>query len=407
LFSMSRIRNGIYIGIPLLLMAVIIIVVFVPFKSRSFQGQKPQIAIVEVGDVVRSFSGEGVVEPQSEVIILSPASSIIKEILEEAGSHVDAGEPIIILDPTPIQTEIDNIRDQLEVKQNALRKNRLNARSTKVDLDYNVQVKNLRIASLKSELADEEQLLEVGGISPAKYEKTKQELELAEKDLVMLKEKNSIQLEQLEADEEGLMLQITMQEKVLAAREEALGKMIIRAPSAGIILSIRGKVGEKVDTDRLLVEMSDLTNFKIRGTVDDDFSDHVKTGTGVYVRIDEEKLTGVVGTVSPVIRDRKIEFDVNLKESNHFRLRPNLNVNLEIVMAERDSVLRIANGPVLGRGDEHKVYVLTGQGAELRDIKTGLRSEDFVEIVEGLKEGDRVVLSEVSSAEELEQMGVQ
>jgi HlyD family secretion protein len=357
--------------------------------------------------VVRSFSGEGVVEPQSEVIILSPASSIIKEILEEAGSHVDAGEPIIILDPTPIQTEIDNIRDQLEVKQNALRKNRLNARSTKVDLDYNVQVKNLRIASLKSELADEEQLLEVGGISPAKYEKTKQELELAEKDLVMLKEKNSIQLEQLEADEEGLMLQITMQEKVLAAREEALGRMIIRAPSAGIILSIRGKVGEKVDTDRLLVEMSDLTNFKIRGTVDDDFSDHVKTGTGVYVRIDEEKLTGVVGTVSPVIRDRKIEFDVNLKESNHFRLRPNLNVNLEIVMAERDSVLRIANGPVLGRGDEHKVYVLTGQGAELRDIKTGLRSEDFVEIVEGLKEGDRVVLSEVSSAEELEQMGVQ
>jgi HlyD family secretion protein len=404
---MSRIRNGIYIGIPLLLMAVIIIVVFVPFKSRSFQGQQLQIATVEVGDVVRSFGGEGVVEPQSEVIILSPASSIIKEILKEVGSHVDAGEPIIILDPTPIQTEIDNIRDQLEVKQNALRKNRLNARSTKVDLDYNVQVKNLRIASLKSELADEEQLLEVGGISPAKYEKTKQELELAEKDLVMLMEKNSIQLEQLEADEEGLRLQINMQEKVLAAREEALGKMIIRAPSAGIILSIRGKVGEKVDNDRLLVEMSDLTSFKIQGMVDDDFSDHVKTGTRVYVWIDEEKLTGVVGTVSPVIRERKIEFDVNLQESSHFRLRPNLNVNLEIVMAERDSVLRLVNGPVFGRGDEHQLYVLTGQGTELRNVRTGLRSEGFVEVVEGLREGERVVLSEISSIEELEQLEVQ
>ena len=76
--------------------------------------------------------------------------------------------------------------------------------ATKVDLDYNVQVKNLRIASLKSELADQEQLLEVGGISPARFEKTRQELELAEKDLFMLKEKNSIRLEQLEADEEGL-----------------------------------------------------------------------------------------------------------------------------------------------------------------------------------------------------------
>ena len=203
---MSRIRNGIYIGIPLLLMAAIVVVVFVPFTSDSSQSQDIQISVVDVGMVIRSFQGEGIVEPQSEVIILSPASSIIKEILKEVGSHVDANEPIIILDPTPIQMEIDNLQDQLEMKENSLRKNHLSARSTKVDLDYNVQVKNLRIASLKAELTDQEQLLEVGGISPAKLEKTRQELELAEKDLIMLKEKNSIKLQQLEADEEGLRL---------------------------------------------------------------------------------------------------------------------------------------------------------------------------------------------------------
>jgi HlyD family secretion protein len=406
LLNMSRIRNGIYIGIPLILMAAVIMVVFVPFNPDSSQGREVQIAQVEVGKVIRSFGGEGIVEPQSEVIILSPASSIIKEILKEVGSHVDAGEPVIILDPTPIQSEIDNIRDQLEMKQNSLRKNRLNARSTKVDLDYNVQVKNLRIASLKSDLADQQQLLEVGGISPAKFEKTRQELELAEQDLVMLKEKNSIKLQQLEADEEGLRLEIAMQEKVLAAKEEALSKMIIRAPSAGIILSIRGKVGEKVNTDRLLIEMSDLTNFKIRGTVDDDFSDQIKTGTRVYVAIDNQKLTGVVGTVNPVIRDRKIDFDVNLQESSHFKLRANLNVNLEVVMAERDSVLRLPSGPVFGRGEEHQVYVLTPGGAELREVLTGLRTGEFVEIVGGLAEGERVVLSEISSREELEELEI-
>ena len=191
---MSRIRNGIYIGIPMLLMTAIVILVFIPFDRNSSQDQIIQISTVELGKVVRSFSGEGIVEPQSEVLILSPASSIIKQILEEVGSHVNEGEPIIILDPSPVQSQIENIQDQLEMKQNSLRKNKLNARSTKVDLDYNVQVKNLRIASLKSELADQEQLLEVGGISPAKFEKTKQELELAEKDLVMLTEKNSINL---------------------------------------------------------------------------------------------------------------------------------------------------------------------------------------------------------------------
>jgi HlyD family secretion protein len=341
------------------------------------------------------------------VIILSPASSIIKEILKEAGSFVNMGEPIIILDPTPIQNEIENIQDQLEMKQNSLRKNQLNARSTKVDLDYNLQVKNLRIASLKSELADQEQLLEVGGISPAKFEKTRQELELAEQDLVMLKEKNSIKLQQLEADEEGLRLQIDMQEKVLALKEDALSKMIIRAPSAGIILSISGKVGEKVNTDRLLIEMSDLTNFKIRGKVDDDFAEHLKTGNKVYVAIDNEKLSGVVGTVNPVIKDRKVEFDVNLQESSHFKLRPNLNVSLEIVKMERDSVLRIANGPAIGRGDEHEVYVLFDGIARKIPIRTGLRTEEYVEVLEGLNEGDRVVLSHISSPDDLEELEVQ
>ncbi len=399
---MSRIRNGIYIGIPLLLMAVIIVVVFVPFTSDTSQDHDIQIVEVEVGNVIRSFTGEGIVEPQSEVIILSPASSIIKQILKEVGSHVNAAEPIIILDPTPIQVEIENIQDQLEVKHNSLRKNKLNARSTKVDLDYNVQVKNLRIASLKSELADQEQLLEVGGISPAKFEKTRQELELAEKDLVMLKEKNNIRLQQLEVDEEGLRLQIEMQEKVLAIKEEALGKMIIRAPSAGIILSIRGKVGEKVNSDRLLIEMSDLTNFKILGKADDDFSEHLKTGTKVYVGIDNEQLTGMVGSVSPVIRDRKIEFDVNLHESNHFKLRPNLSVILEIVRAKRDSVLRIPNGPVLNRGREHQLYVIEAGHAVKRDVETGLKGDDYVEVIEGLSEGDRVVLSDISSIEDIE-----
>ncbi len=404
---MSRFRNTIYIGIPLLLMAVIVAVVFVPFTSDSSQTQDLQIVEVEIGKVIRSFTGEGIVEPQSEVIILSPAASIIKQILKEVGSHVDAGEPIIILDPTPIQAEIDNIYDQLEVKHNALWKNQLNARSVKVDLDYNVQVKNLKIASLNSELADQEQLLEVGGISPAKFEKTRQELELAEKDLIMLKEKNAIKLQQLEADDEGLRLQITMQDKVLTAKEEALSKMIIRAPSAGIILSIRGKVGEKVNSDRLLVEMSDLSNFKILGKADDDFSEHIKTGTKVYVGIDNQKLTGVVGSVSPVVRDRKIEFDVNLQESNHFKLRPNLNVSLEIVRAERDSVLRIVNGPVIGRGQEHQVYVIKSGQAVLQDIRTGLRTDEYVEIVEGLEAGDRIILSDISSVKDLHELELQ
>ena len=102
-----------------------------------------------------------------------------------------------------------------EVITNNLEKNRLNAESIKADLSYNAETKKLKISSIKSTLVDQKQLLEVGGISQAKYDATKQELVLAEKELNLVKQKNAIKLAQLEAEEKGLILQIEMQQKEL------------------------------------------------------------------------------------------------------------------------------------------------------------------------------------------------
>jgi HlyD family secretion protein len=252
--------------IVIVVAVVVAVVVFVILKfmpvDRISSGEF-EISNVEIGSVVSTIPAEGTVEPESEVLILSPASSIIRRILKDVGSKVELGEAIIILDPEPVQQEIEKIEDQLEVKRNSLRKNELNARSIRVDLDYNVEVRKLRIASLKSELADQEQLLEVGGISPARFEKTKQEMVLAEKDLETLNARNTIRLQQLETDDEGLRLQISIQEKELEQQNELLKNMIIRAPSSGIILSLDGQQGEKVNKDKLLIKMSNLSSFKI------------------------------------------------------------------------------------------------------------------------------------------------
>ncbi|GAI27017.1 unnamed protein product, partial [marine sediment metagenome] len=219
------------------------------FAPPSIILSQYRTAEVDIGTVLRTVEAEGVVVPQSEVLLLSPASSIIKQIAKVPGSHVDAYQTILRLDPKPIQDEIASIEDQLEVKRNNLHRNRLNARSTRLDLDYNVEMKKLRITSLKSEVSDQEELLNVGGISPARFEKTKQELTLAEKELEMILSKNSIRLKQLEAEEQGLKLQIEIQEKELETKNENLSKTTVRAPSAGIVMSINGKEGEKVNRD--------------------------------------------------------------------------------------------------------------------------------------------------------------
>ncbi len=397
-------RNILLYSIIALVVAagVFAVIRYLPFGTVS-EGEF-EIAEVEVGRVVSTLPAEGRVEPESEVLILSPASSIIQKIVKDVGSKVEAGEAIMILDPTPIQEEIDKLKDQLEVKKNNLRKNQLNSRSTRVDLDYNVEVKKLRIASLKSELADQEQLLEVGGISPAKYEKTKQELALAEKDLETIRSRNSIRLQQLQTEEEGLKLQIEIQEKELAYKENLLKKMIIRAPSDGIILSIEGKVGEKVNRDKLLVKMSNLSNFKIHATTDEDYSEHIRTGRPVIIKLDGEELSGQVGNVSPVISDKKVEFDVYLVESNHWKLRPNLSVPLRVVREQADSVLRVRHGPVFQRSYNHSLYRVEGDVAVRQNVSTGLRGDEYIEITAGADPGDRLIISDITLFRNKEQV---
>jgi len=387
----------ILIAVPgvLLIAGAFILIRFL--ASPTLSSGEFKTTMVDRGLVVFSQQAKGIVAPGNEVVILSPASSIITRILRDAGSRVKAGEVILILDPKVIEENIEDMTDQLEVRRNDLLQNHLNARSTRIDLDYNVEVKKLRIASLKSELADQEQLLDVGGISPAQFEKTKQELNLAEKELKMVLEKNSIRLQQLEAEEEGLTLEIEIQEKALQEKKVILTKMNVKAPSNGIVLAVYGNEGEKVNADQLLVRMSDLTSYKINGSLDENNAEIIKTGGTVYAIIDEEKLAGRIGTVKPLIENNTVHFDVFLEQSNHPKLIPNKNIELQVVVNQRDSVLRIKKELIIGRGNKHEVYVVQFGKAVRKKITTGLEGMDFIEVLSGIEEGDQLITSDLPS----------
>ena len=366
-----------------------------------------QTAVVDRGQVIKTVPAEGVVESENEVLLHSPASSVIERIINSPGSHVKKGEVILTIDQNPVREQIEKIEDQLEVKRNTLHKNRLNARSTRLDLDYNVEMKKLKIASIKTELADQEQLLDVGGISPAKFDQTKQELVFAQKELEMIQQKNSIRLKQLEADEEGLLLQIQIQEKELEDMKGVLQNMIVRAPSSGIVLNVYGKEGEKVDPGKIIVRMSDLSSFKISGSIDDKFAETVKTGREVFAIIDGERLPGQIGIVRPVVENNKINFDVFLKDNNHQKLLPNMKVDLMVVKQLADSALRISKGSAFSDNPVQDMFVVKGDKAIRREVHTGLIGMDYIEILSGLSEGEKVVTSDVSSIRHLKEAEIE
>jgi HlyD family secretion protein len=372
----------------------------------ALQAGSFETSVIDRGEVISSINASGVVESENEVLILNPASSIVKKIVKEAGSRVEKGEVIVQLDTEPVEDEIGRLQDQLEVRRNNLEKTQLSAQSTRVDLDFNEEVKKLKITSLKSTLADQEQLLEVGGISPARLENTKQEITLAEKDLQMLIQKNSIRLKQLEADKKGLMLQIGIDEKNLEEKQELLAKMSVKAPSSGIILAVSGHEGEKINADRTLVRMSDLTTFKIIGSVEEQYAKQIKTGNRVLVNIDTDELHGTIGNITPMVENNKIQFNIHLNESNHPKLIANQQVQIQIITGVKENALRIKRLPDFEKSKNQKIFVVNGNKAERKEVAVGILGNQYCEIVSGLKEGDVIITDGANSFRHLNKIEI-
>ncbi|MBR8537101.1 efflux RND transporter periplasmic adaptor subunit [Carboxylicivirga sediminis] len=353
--------------------------------------------VVDKGNIETWESTAGFVEPANEVLLLSPTASIITSILKEPGQEVKEGETILVLNTKEVEDKIEQLNDNLAVMQNNLEKTRLAARSNKADLSHNIETKKLKISSIKATLADQEQLLEVGGISPAKFDETKQQLVLAEKELQLVQQKSAIKLQQLEADEKGLLLQIDIKQKEIKHQQELLESLQVKAPSDGIILAIHGKKGEKIQGDKLLVSLSDLTCFKIQATIDSKFRDMVKTGKRAYVVVDNTRLEGRIGTIMPQLKDGNLEFSVHLTNSQHPKLIPNQKVDIQIVKRARYDVLRIKKGAMISNKKVQHVYVVNGDSANQKELKLGLATDEYIEVQEGLEEGDEVVISTVSA----------
>ncbi len=380
--------------IPFRLGLLLMLFYFASCSDKPGMIEKNQCVIlnVEKGKVIDPIKTSGFVEPESEVLIRCNYPSTIKKISKEPGSNVQPGDLILVLDDQQIKSEIENIKDQLALKKNSLEKNNLAETSIKIDLKYSEEVKKLNITSLKSQLSDEEQLLEVGGISPAKIEKTKQEIALAEKELLTIKEKNSIRQKQLKAEEEGLLLGIQIQEKELNEKVSALDLMNVRSNSSGIVLSIGNKTGEKVSKDQVLVRISDLSSYKISGSIDEKMADFVKTGTRIYAVFEDVKLFGNIGVVSPIVENGKIQFNVHLEQNSHPKLMPHQNIEIWIARNYKDNALRIKNISQFEKGKPEFLFVYKEGKAFKHQVTIGFLSPEYIEIIDGVNEGDQIIV---------------
>ncbi len=176
-----------------------------------------------------------------------------------------------------------------------------------------------------------------------------------------------------------------------------LEKMSIRAPFTGVIVSLPHYTPQsKIAQGSEMVGLMAYSKMYMDINLPESAIEYVGPNQLVHIThytMPHDTLSGVISELSPAISTETRTFKGKiLVDNNELKLRPGMFVKADIVVEQADSVLVIPKDVVISRRNRKYVYVVERNSAILRDITTGLEDDVNVEVVEGLKEGDNLII---------------
>ena len=385
------------IGIVVLVVILLIVWWLRNTLSSSLSKSEIRTAVAEMGAIENTLTASGEVQPEFEQVITSPITAVIQQVLSDAGSTVKVGQKILELDKEATQLSFDKEKDEVELKKNKVVKLRLDLDKSFYDLKIDDSIKAMKISSLRADVENAKRLQKAGGGTREAIETAEMNLRIAELEKKQLENDIKIKQQTMRADIRESELSAQIQEKQLMEYQSKLQKANIMATRPGVLTYVNKNLGSKVSEGEILARLADLGSFKIIGAISDNYAEQVKIGMPVIIRINNTQLRGSLTNIQPSVQNNILSFDVALDSKSTDLLRPKLKVEVFLITAAQQNVVRVANGPAFKGTTVQDIFVLRKDGkAEKRTVKLGLANFDYVEIVEGIKPGETVIISDLS-----------
>lgn len=224
-------------------------------------------------------------------------------------------------------------------------------------------------------------------------------------------------LAQLEADFKAAELTNKVEEEKLARAQTQIANSKIYAPQAGEVVYAteerdRGEASEVIAAGatvrerKPLINLPDLTQMKVDTRIHESLVSRVREGLPARVRVDAvpgKIFVGKVQTISsvpvegdwmrPDLKEYSCVVTIDYTPGEDVTLKPGLTAEVEIIVQERKDVLQVPFQSLVSAGKTRYAYVLTPDGPERREVVTGAANDTHVEILDGVAEGERVILN--------------
>lgn len=333
------------------------------------------IGAVREGPFEDYIAVRGAVAPFITAYLTTDQGGTVKQVLVEDGAMVKAGQPLIILSNPALQL-------QVAAQQLTFEQTRLKYQQDLLNIEY-------QISKLKGDLERDKILLDGKAIAPSTYRQEQEQydyyVKLRAATIASRQVEQRVRSTQLTGDTSG-------KTDIANAGVEAL---TIRAPMDGQLTALEAEVGQSKASGAVMGQVNSADRFKLTAQVDEFYLGHVTAGQSTLFNIGGRDFRAHVSKVYPQVTNGTFKADFYFDGAVPSGIHVGQAIDLKVELGGATRAVMLPNGPFYQDTGGNWVFVVTpdGKSAIRRNVRLGRRNPDFVEVVEGLKPGEKAIVS--------------
>jgi HlyD family secretion protein len=322
----------------------------------------------------------------------------VEELAVEDGATVVKGQLLAVLSnadlqlstlarQTEVEQQLTNMRSQELALQQTRSSNRRELNQALTDLS-----KAQRLHDLQRPLAEK-------GFVPGKvFNDTKDDLEYQKNRLAILK-RSIAEDEALQASQLGqLRASTTSLNQSLSIARSSLSQLRLLAPVSGQLSGFSIQLGQSLQQGERLGQIDSAGRNKLEADVDEFYLGRVAVGQSASIEVDGKTYGMKVAKIYPQVRNGQFRIDLVFDGPEPGSIQRGQTMQTKLTLGDSSRALMIPNGAFFNDTGGNWVFVVDegGKSAERRPVQLGRRNNDFIEVLDGLKPGERIITSTYS-----------
>jgi HlyD family secretion protein len=374
-------------------------------RSLSVNSQRVFVSDVTVGTFEDFIPLRGRLVPRSTVYLDAIEGGRVEEVLIEDGALVNAGDPIARLSNTNLQLEVLGREAAVTEQLNNMRtielqleQNRLSHKRNLVEIDY-------QIIRLNRSIDRQRELAEQNLVSQSTVDELQDELDyyLNRREVTLESQATDArlqeqQLAQLRAAGEQL-------ETSLSFARKNLEDLNVRAPVSGKLSGFDIEVGESIVRGGRLGQIDDPDGYKLNTQIDEFYLGRVDLGQVATAESGRDEYDLSIAKIYPQVNNGQFEVDM-LFEDEPENMRRGQTLQVKLTLGDNADAILIPNGSFYQETGGNWIFVVSADGTEAirRSVRLGRRNTDFIEVLDGLEPGEKVITSPYTSYVDMDRL---